>query len=66
MQANRLDACLSTSFLTLLLVRLQCSDKNFGGGGVSRDGLSVLGDRVDLIVVAYTKRNKKLLGTINA
>ena len=66
MQANRLDACLSTSFLTLLLVRLQCSDKNFGGGGVSRDALSVLGDRVDLIVVAYTKRYKKLLGTINA
>ena len=54
MQANRLDGCHSTSFLTLL-VRLQCSDDNVGGGDVSRDALYVLGGRVDLIDVDFQR-----------
>ena len=35
---NKLDGCPSNSFLTLLIC-LQCSENNIGGGNVSRDVL---------------------------
>ena len=40
MRASKFDICPSTSFLTLLIF-LQCSDRSFGGGDVSRDVLGV-------------------------
>ena len=40
MHASKFDICPSTSFLTLLIF-LQCSDRSFGGGDVSRDVLDV-------------------------
>ena len=36
MRANKLDGCPSNSLLTLLIC-LQCSDNDIGGGDVSRD-----------------------------
>ena len=41
MHASKFDVCPSTSFLTLLIF-LQCSDKSFGGGALSRDVLDAL------------------------
>ena len=60
MQANRLDGCPSTSFLTPLTC-LQCSDNDFGRGDVSGDVLYEPGGRVDLLRVAleYAKHDKK-------
>ena len=46
MQANKLDGCPSNSFL-ILLICLQCSDNNFGGGDVSGDVLYEPGGNVD-------------------
>ena len=50
MKASKLDGCPSNSFLTLVIC-LQCSDNNFGGGDVSSNVLYVPGCRVDLICV---------------
>ena len=67
MEANKLDGWPSNSFLTLLIC-LQCSDNDFGGGDVSRDVLYEPGGKVDLIsslfkmFVRYTKHNKKDIG----
>ena len=65
MQANKLDGCPSNLFLTLLIC-LQCSDNDFGGGDLSSDVLCEPGGKVDLISVVffkmfveYTKRDKK-------
>ena len=64
MQADRLDGCPSTSFLTLLIC-LQYRGNDFGGGDVSRDVFHEPRGRVDLLrvvfflAVKYTKRNKK-------
>ena len=51
-RANRLDRCPSNSFLTLLIC-LQCSNNNFGGGDVSGSILYDPGGRVDLIYVIF-------------
>ena len=57
-----------TRFLTLLIC-VQYSDNDFGGGDVSRDVLYEPEGRVELIsaffsrVVEYTKRDKKSIGS---
>ena len=48
MRANRPDGFPSNSFLTLLIC-LQCSDNDIGGGDVSRDVLYGSGNILDLI-----------------
>ena len=52
MRANKLDCCPSNSFLALLIC-LQCSDNDIGGGDVSRDVLYETGGKVDLITVVF-------------
>ena len=52
MQANRLAGWPSTSFLTLLIT-LQCSDNDFGGGDASRDFLYEPRARVYLLSVVF-------------
>ena len=47
MRADKLDGCLSNSFLTLMFC-LQRSDKDLGGGNVSRDALYEPVGKVDL------------------
>ena len=71
MEANKLDGCPSNSFLTLLIC-LQCSDNDFGGGDVSRDVLYDPGGKVDLISVVFSRclsaipsAIKKILEAIN-
>ena len=54
MQTNKLDGCPSNSFLTLLIC-LQCSDNDLGGGDVSWDVLYELGGKVDLISVIFSR-----------
>ena len=54
MAANKLDDCPSNSFLNLLIC-LQCNDKIFGGGDVSRDDLYEPGGNVDLISVVFSR-----------
>ena len=54
MEANKPDGWPSNSFLTLLIC-LQCSDKSFGGGDVSRDVLYEPGGKVDLISVVFSR-----------
>ena len=54
MQANKLDGCPSNSFLILLLC-LQCSDNNFGGGDVSSDVLYEPWGNVDQINVVFSR-----------
>ena len=54
MQANELDGWPSNSFLTLLIC-LQCSDNDFGGGDVSRDVLYEPGGRVNLISIVFSR-----------
>ena len=54
MQANKLDGCLSNSFLTLLIC-LQCSDNDIGGGDASRDVLHQPGVKVDLISIVFSR-----------
>ena len=54
MQANKLDGCSFNSFLALLIC-LQCSDNQFGGGDVSRDVLYEPGGKVDLISVVFSR-----------
>ena len=54
MRVNKLDGCPSSSFLSLLIC-LQCSDNDFGGGNVSRDVLYEPGGKVDLISVVFRR-----------
>ena len=54
MEINKLDGGPSSSFLTLL-IRLQCSDNDFGGGDVSRDVLHKPGAKVDLTSIVFSK-----------
>ena len=54
MEANKPDGWLSNSFLTLLIC-LQCNDKDFAGGDVSRDVLYDPGGKVDLINVVFSR-----------
>ena len=71
MEAKKRDGWLSNSFLTLLIY-LQCSDNNRGGGDVSRDVLYEPGSKVDLVNVVFSRclsaipsAMKKILDTIN-
>ena len=54
MRAKKLDGCPSNSFLTLLIC-LQCSDNDIGGGDVSRDVLFEPGGKVDLISAVFSR-----------
>ena len=54
MRANKLDGGPPNSFLTLLIC-LQSSDNDFGGGDVSRDVLYEPGGKVDLISIVFSK-----------
>ena len=54
MRVNKLDGCPSNSFLTLLIC-LQCSDNDLGGGNVSRDVLYEPGGKVDMITVVFSR-----------
>ena len=54
MQASKPDGCPSNSFLTLLIC-LQCSDNDFGGGDVSRDVFYEAGAKVDLISKVFSR-----------
>ena len=54
MRAKKLDGCPSNSFLTLLIC-LQCSDNDIGGGDVSRDVLYELENSFDLISVVFSR-----------
>ena len=54
MQANKLDVWPSNSFLTLLIC-LQCSDNDFGGGNISRDVLHEPLVKVHLISVVFSR-----------
>ena len=54
MQANRLDSYPYTSFLTLL-ISLQCSNNDFGGGNVSKDVLYGPGGRINLLRVVFSR-----------
>ena len=54
MQTNRLDVCISTSFLTLFIC-LQYGDNNFEGGDVSRNVLYAPRGRVDLLIVVFSR-----------
>ena len=53
MQTNKLDGCSSNSLLALL-VCLQCTENDFGGGDVSRDVLYESETRIDLICVVFS------------
>ena len=53
-RAKKLDGCPSNSFLTLLIC-LQCSDNDTGGGDVSRDVLYEPGVKVDLISIVFSR-----------
>ena len=71
MQVNKLDGCPSNSFLPLLIC-LQCSDNDFGGGDILSDVLYEPGRKVDLIHVVFSRclssipsEIKKILETIN-
>ena len=54
MQASRLDGCQSNSFLTLLIY-LQCSNNDFGGGDISRGVLYGPGVRVDFLSADFSR-----------
>ena len=54
MEANKFDGWPSSSFLTLL-IWLQCSDNDTGGGDVSRIILYEPGGKVDLISVVFSR-----------
>ena len=54
MEANKLHGCPSNLFLTLLIC-LQCSDNDIGGGDVSRDVLYEPGGKVDLMSVVFSR-----------
>ena len=54
MRANKFDGWSFNLFLTLVIC-LQCSDNDLGGGDVSRDVLYEPGGKVDLISVVFSK-----------
>ena len=54
MRVNKLDGCPSNSFLTVLIC-LQCSDNDIGGGDVSRNVLYEPAGKVDLISVVFSR-----------
>ena len=54
MQVNKLDGWPSNLFLTLLIC-LQCSDNDFGGGDVSRDVFYEPGGKVNLISIVFSR-----------
>ena len=54
MQANKLDGCPSNLLLTLLIC-LQYSDNDTGGGDVSRDVLHEPGGNFDLISIVFSR-----------
>ena len=54
MQANKLDGLPSNWFLTLMIC-LQCSDNDFGGGDVPQDVLYGPGGKVDLISKVFSR-----------
>ena len=71
MEANKLDGCPSSLFLTLLIC-LQCIDNDSGGDDVSRDVLYEPGGKVDLISAVFSRclscilrAIKKILEAIN-
>ena len=63
MESNKLDGCPSSWILTLLIC-LQCSDNDRGGGDVSRDVFYVSVGKGSLfkIIALYAKRNKNSIG----
>ena len=63
MQDNKLDGCPSNLFLCLLIC-LQCSDNDFGGGCVSRDVLYEPGGKVDLISVVFSRSLSRIPSAI--
>ena len=63
MEVNKLDGWPSNSFLTLLIC-LKCSDKDFGGGDVSRDVLYEPGGKVDLISAGFSRCLSDIQSTI--
>ena len=54
MEASKLHGCPSNLFLTLLIF-LQCSDNDIGGGDISRDVLYEPGGKVDLISIVFSR-----------
>ena len=54
MRAYKLDSCPSNSFLTLLIY-LQCSDNNIGGGDVSREVFYDPGNSLDMISIVFSR-----------
>ena len=54
MEANKLDGCPSSSFLTLLIC-LQCSENDLGWGDVPRDVLHEPEGKVDLISIVFSR-----------
>ena len=54
MRANKFDGWSFNLFLTLVIC-LQCSDNDLGGGDVSRDVLYEPGGKVDLISVVFSR-----------
>ena len=71
MQTNRLHGCPFTSFL-ILMICLQCSDNDFGGGNILNNILHDPGFRVGLLSVNFLRQLssisraiKKLLVAIN-
>ena len=54
MQSNKLDGCPFNAFLTLLIC-LQCSDNDFGGGDVLWDVFYEPWGRVDLISIVFSR-----------
>ena len=54
MQGNKLDVSSSISFLALLIC-LQCSDNDFGGGDVASNVLYEPGSKVDLVCLVFSR-----------
>ena len=62
-QVNKLDGCPSNPFLTLLIC-LQCSDNDLGGGDVSIYVLYEPGGRVVLIIIVFSIQSSGILSAI--
>ena len=62
-QVNKLDGCPSNSFLTLLIY-LQCSDNDLGGGDVSIHVLYEREGRVVLIIIVFSIQLSGILSAI--
>ena len=63
MQANKRDGWPFNSFLTLLIC-LQCSDNDFGGGVISRAILFEPEGKVDLISIVFSRQLSSMLSAI--